>query len=208
MEKETKNSDVVTITKITLPVVLIIALALIFKNEIAGLMNRGCFELSIEQAGIGIGDKSMCTGSDFEKVADSLLMAGAYVAEANAETSFLRFDSIIDDLEKRYNEAIGNLNQQIEALNKSKSANQAFHAEMIRAANAASSAETKNAIRRLTTRFNELHSGGFTPQSRMVSTSPEILSISREAIRKDFIIKSNQEIEHIQENVKVKRIER
>lgn len=208
MEKETKNSDVVTITKIIAPIVLIVALALIFKNEIAGLMNRGCFELSIEQAGIGIGDKSMCTSSDFERVADSLLMAGAHVAETNAQASFSQYDSIIDNLEYKYQEAMTSLNKHIATLNKSKTIDEAFYNEMVRATNAAGSQETKNAIRGLTSKFLELHGGGFTRNNPVVLVSPEINITQRENIRKDFTIKSTQQIEQIQDNVKVRRIER
>lgn len=92
---ENKTSDAVRITRIVVPAVVLLALAFLFKGELGGSMQRGCFELKLETAGIDLKDQSLCTANDVNKLAETLTEVGANEAEELADSAFQAFEKML-----------------------------------------------------------------------------------------------------------------
>jgi hypothetical protein len=95
---ENKTSDAVRIARMVVPAVVVLVLAFLFKSELSGSMQRGCFELKLETAGIDLKDQSLCTSKDVSNLAGTLTEAGAQEAEEEADSAFQAFEKILVSL--------------------------------------------------------------------------------------------------------------
>ena len=101
MAQNDKPSDVVRIVRIVSPTVLIIALALIFKSEIGGSLNRGCFKIVVKDIGVDFSDKSLCTAKDIDDLANELTQLGARKAEEQANVAFAEYENELRTLAEK-----------------------------------------------------------------------------------------------------------
>ena len=207
MPEKEKPSDAVRITRIVAPTILVIALALIFKSEFGNLVNRGCFDLSIEQAGIGLSDKSMCTSQDFEDTADSLVAAGARQATEKAKEAFASYEQFIAELEGKNKELAEKLNGQIEALQGDAERQNQYKLILERTLRSASTRETQAIVNRLAAQFNEVYGEEIrtVPMQPVQMVDPATVAQRSAVIRDDYTKTSKTEISRIQQNITVEK---
>ncbi len=209
-EEKAKASDAVRITRIVAPTVLIIALALIFKGELSGSMNRGCFEISIEHAGIDLKDNSLCSMNDVNQFAGQMTEIGATTAEQRADSAFAEFEALLTKFSKE-NET---LQQERAELAEAKRQNDEKAFELARALEqqmrSIQNRETKMAVNRVYNQFVEVfdvppvrieeEQNSFQPAEPQQSVQQVATDI-----RSRYIKKTDLEVKKVQEQITIKR---
>ena len=206
---EKQTSDAVRITRIVAPTALIIALALIFKSELSGSMNRGCFEISIEHAGIDMKDQSLCSMNDVNQFAGNMTEIGAVTAEKRADSAFAEFEQLLVTLNKEKEELLAKYNEA--AVENNKYEEMAF--ELAR--------EMENQMRRLNNReatvavnqvYNQFVEAFDVPPVRLAEevqsiepVEPVNVHSAATDIRTRYVKKTEVEVEQVQQHIKVKR---
>ena len=204
MAQNDKPSDAVRIARIVSPTVLIIALALIFKSEISGSLNRGCFEISVEDIGIDFSDKSLCTANDINDLADEFTQLGAQKAEEQASVAFAEYEDelrIMAESNKQLQEKTLLL---AEVNNANNAKIKSFERELrayVRESNAEGSAQFYNAFVRT-----------FDPDNLQMVEMAEIQPVSdaqisskSQQIRSNYVQQAQVKVESVKGNIQVKR---
>jgi hypothetical protein len=210
MASEQKTSDAVRITRIVAPIVFILALALIFKDEFGDSMNRGCFEISIEHAGIDMKDQSLCSPNDINQMAGEMTQLGATKAEERADSAFAEFETLLLEMGQE-NEM---LQEELGGMQKVMNEQEQKAFELAR--------EMESQIRRIANRdarrgaqeiYNQYVAAFDVPQVRIqepvsslqpAEPQQNVQKISSD-IRARYITKTQVDVQQVQQQIKVKQ---
>jgi hypothetical protein len=210
MASEQKTSDAVRITRIVAPIVFILALALIFKDEFGDSMNRGCFEISIEHAGIDMKDQSLCSPNDINQMAGEMTQLGATKAEERADSAFAEFEALLLEMGQE-NEM---LQEELGGMQKVMNEQEQKAFELAR--------EMESQIRRIANRdarrgaqeiYNQYVAAFDVPQVRIqepvsslqpAEPQQSVQKISSD-IRARYITKTQVDVQQVQQQIKVKQ---
>lgn len=210
MTEEKKTSDSVRITRIVSPTVLIIALALIFKGELSGSMDRGCFEISIEHAGIDMKDQSLCSVRDINNMAGEMTQLGATKAEERADSAFAKYESLLIAMGVE-NEGLQKEIMELQMINREME-ERAF--ELARAMeDQINNATNPNAREGATIVYNQYVETFDVPQFRLeepnsslqpAEPKPDVREISSD-IRSTYIQRAQVDVKEVQSQIKVRK---
>ena len=208
-EQETKSSDAVRMTRIIAPTVLIITLAIIFKSEIGGSMKRGCFEISIEQAGLDFSDQSLCSVNDVNDFANNMTQAGATVAEQQADSAFSEFEAALNKLIAENGE-LQNVNADLASADYAMSDKLFDYANKLEEiAEQGRSPEEKEFMREFALDFRstfDVPPIRLEEESSSIETSePVVVEDIAEGIRSRYIQRAQTNVKAIQSNVNVQQ---
>jgi hypothetical protein len=200
----------VRITRIVAPIVFILALALIFKDEFGDSMNRGCFEISIEHAGIDMKDQSLCSPNDINQMAGEMTQLGATKAEERADSAFAEFEALLLEMGQE-NEM---LQEELGGMQKVMNEQEQKAFELAR--------EMESQIRRIANRdarrgaqeiYNQYVAAFDVPQVRIqepvsslqpAEPQQNVQKISSD-IRARYITKTQVDVQQVQQQIKVKQ---
>ena len=206
MATESRSSDAVRITRIVAPTVLIIVLAFLFKSEIGGSMQRGCFQISIENAGMEFSDQSLCSASDVNTLADSLTQLGANKAQEEAFNAFAEFEEELRVMGEQNQNLMKENNEQQSALKEKEKSLFNYARSLEQRIRQTRNNEERMALQRI---YNELVEAFNIPTTRseeptraVVIEPIEVNAISSD-IRQRYVTKSNAEIRQVQSTIKV-----
>lgn len=204
MAQNDKPSDVVRIVRIVSPTVLIIALALIFKSEISGSINRGCYEIAVKDIGVGFSDKSLCTANDINNLANELTQLGAQQVEEQASVAFAEYEDELRTLAEN-NKTLQEKNLKLAEVNNANSDKiRSFQRELQEYVRETRSQEF--------TQFYNAYVETFDPANLQTVEMTEIhpineaqVSTRTKEIRSNYVKESQVKVESIKGNIEVRR---
>jgi hypothetical protein len=211
MASEQKTSDAVRITRIVAPIVFILALALIFKDEFGDSMNRGCFEISIEHAGIDMKDQSLCSPNDINQMAGEMTQLGATKAEERADSAFAEFEALLLEMgqeNEMLQEELGGMQKVMnEQEQKAFELAREMESQIRRIANRDARRGAQEIYNQYVARFLTYLKFGFKnlyPAYSLQNHNKAYKKISSD-IRARYITKTQVDVQQVQQQIKVKQ---